>query len=93
MHEEPEGYDGAVTVGLGDENLSTTAALTAGFDPLAGRVTWRGRVAAELPLRTTVRLTTARGTAEARTTERDVWGNTRVVGVDRPPFPVELLDG
>jgi hypothetical protein len=30
------------------------------------------------------------GTAEAR--ERDVWGNTRVTGVGRPPFPVELLD-
>ena len=23
----------------------------------------------------------------------DVWGNTRLTGVGRPPFPVELLDG
>jgi hypothetical protein len=91
MHEEPEDYRGDVTVGLGDDVLSTTAALAARFDPLAGRVTWRGRVSAALPLRTTVRLSTAHGTAEARTTERDAWGNTRVVGVDHPPFPVELL--
>jgi hypothetical protein len=92
MHEEPEGYQGPVTVGLEDDHRTTTAALAARFDPLAGRVTWSGRLAADLPLRTTVLITTPHGTAPARTTERDVWGNTRVSGLGRPPFPVELLE-
>jgi hypothetical protein len=92
MHDEPEGYEGGVTVLFGDEERTTTAALAARFDPLAGRVTWSGRVAAELPLRTTVLVTTPHGSAQAETTERDVWGHTRVRGVNRPPFPVELLE-
>jgi hypothetical protein len=100
MHEEPEGYDGQVTVGLVDDRTTgdrttgertTAAALAARFDPLAGRVTWSGRLGAELPLRATVLISTPYGSATARTTERDVWGNTRVTGLDRPPFPVELL--
>jgi len=37
-------------------------------------------------------LTTPHGTGAAETTERDPWGNTRITGVDRPPFPVGLLD-
>jgi hypothetical protein len=81
-----------VTVAVGEEERTTTAALAARFDPPAGRVTWSGRVAADLPLRTTVLVTTPHGSARAETTERDVWGNTRVRGVDRPPFPVELLE-
>ena len=92
MPEEPDGYEGEVTVALDGEVRTATAALAARFDPLAGRVTWSGRVAAELPLRATVRLTTPHGSGRAETTERDVWGNTRVTGVDRPPFPVELLE-
>jgi hypothetical protein len=93
MHEESEGYRGQVSVGTGEGDRATTAVLAARFDPLAGRVTWSGRLAAELPLRTTVQITTPHGSAPARTTERDVWGNTRVTGLDRPPFPVELLEG
>ena len=50
-------------------------------------------VAAEIPPRTAFALTTPFGTAQAGAVERDVWGNTRLSGVDRPPFPVELLDG
>jgi hypothetical protein len=50
-------------------------------------------VRAELPLRKRVLIATPHGSGAAETTERDPWGNTRVTGVDRPPFPVELLDG
>ena len=46
-----------------------------------------------LPARTTLVLTTPHGSAPAETTERDAWGNTRISGLGRPPFPVELLDG
>jgi hypothetical protein len=38
-------------------------------------------------------ITTPHGTAQAQATEADAWGNTRLTGVGRPPFPVELLDG
>jgi hypothetical protein len=41
---------------------------------------------------TELTVTTRDGSARARATERDPWGNTRVTGLDRPPFPVELLD-
>jgi Domain of unknown function (DUF4873) len=92
--DEPEGYDGEVTVRVeGEQELTTTAALVARFDPLAGHVVWSGRVAAEFGPRTALVITTPHGTARAQATERDVWGNTRVRGVDRPPFPVEILDG
>jgi hypothetical protein len=93
--EEPEGYEGEVTVavdGVQTTSTTATAALAARFDPLAGHVVWSGRVAAEFAPRTVLVLTTPHGSARAEAVERDVWGNTRVVGLDRPPFPVELLD-
>ena len=93
-HEEPEGYEGDVTVAVDGEPPRTAhAALAARFDPLAGHLVWRGRVATELPPRTPFLLTTPHGAARAEAVERDFWGNTRLAGVDRPPFPVELLDG
>ena len=73
--------------------LTAQAALAARFDPLAGHVVWSGRVAAQLAPRTSFEVTTPHGTARAEATETDAWGNTRLIGVGRPPFPVELLDG
>ena len=94
MSEDEEGFEGEVTVAVGDEPPTTVrAALAVRFDPLAGHLVWSGRVAAEYPPRTVLVLTTPHGSARAEATERDVWGNTRVVGLERPPFPVELLDG
>jgi Domain of unknown function (DUF4873) len=91
--EAPEGYEGEVTVTVdGAMPLPARAALAARFDPLAGHVVWSGRVAAELAPRTTFAITTPHGTARAEATESDAWGNTRLSGIGRPPFPVELLD-
>jgi hypothetical protein len=90
----PGGFEGEVTVAVDGEHPRTAhAALAARFDPLAGRVVWTGRVAVDLPPRTSVVLTTPYATSAAVAVESDVWGNTRIAGVDRPPFPVELLDG
>ena len=92
-HEVPEGYEGEVTVAVdGAPPLPARAALAARFDPLVGHVVWSGRVAAELPPRTAFEITTPHGRAHAEATESDAWGNTRLTGVGRPPFPVELLD-
>jgi hypothetical protein len=93
-HEEPEGYDGEVTVVVeGEEPQPAQAALAARFDPLAGHVVWTGRVSVALPPRSSMVLRTAHGSGTAEAVERDPWGNTRVRGTGRPPFPVELLDG
>jgi hypothetical protein len=93
-HEEPEGYDGEVTVAVeGAAPRTARAVLGARFDPLAGSVVWSGRIALAVPARTRLELTTPHGVGVAQATESDPWGNTRVTGMDRPPFPVELLDG
>ena len=93
-HEEPEGYDGDVTVVVGaDEPRAARAALAARFDPLSGHVVWTGRVSVRLAPRTAMTITTSHGSAPAVAVEPDPWGNTRVRGSGRPPFPVELLDG
>lgn len=93
-HDAPEGFDGEATVTVdGGPPRAVRATLGARFDPLAGHVIWTGRLAADLPLRTDLVLTTPHGSAPAETTERDPWGNTRITGRGRPPFPVELLDG
>ncbi|TFV75561.1 DUF4873 domain-containing protein [Blastococcus sp. CT_GayMR19] len=92
-HEQPDGYEGVVTVVVeGEEPRTAHAALAARFDPLAGHVVWKGRVSAGLPARTPLVLRTLHGSGSAEAVERDPWGNTRVRGVGRPPFPVELLD-
>jgi hypothetical protein len=89
-----DGYDGEVTVAVdGEAPRTARAALAARFDPLAGHLVWSGRVATDLSPRTTFVVTTPHGSARAEATERDAWGNTRVAGAGRPPFPVELLDG
>ncbi|SFL46350.1 DUF4873 domain-containing protein [Geodermatophilus ruber] len=92
--EADDGYAGEVTLAVdGQAQTTAHAVLAARFDPLAGSVVWTGRVRTELPLGGEVVVGTPHGRARARAAERDVWGNTRLAGLDRPPFPVELLDG
>lgn len=92
-HDEPEGYDGEVTVRVeGEPEQTARAVLVARFDPLAGSVVWTGRVSADFVPRTVVEITTPHGTGRAEVRERDVWGNSRLTGLGRPPFPVELLE-
>jgi hypothetical protein len=91
--DQPEGHAGPVTLVLPDgSERSAEAHLVSRFDPLAGHTVWSGRVSIAVPLRTEVVVRTPYGASRAATTEHDVWGNTRVRGLDRPPFPVELLD-
>jgi Domain of unknown function (DUF4873) len=92
-HEEPEGYDGEATVEVqGQEPRTAHTALAARFDPLAGHVVWTGRVSVALPARTRLMISTPHGSGSAEAVEQDPWGNTRIRGSGRPPFPVELLD-
>ena len=92
-HEAPEGYDGEATVEVDGQGPRTAhTALAARFDPLVGRVVWNGRVALALDPRTGLVITTPHGSGAAEAVEQDPWGSTRVRGVGRPPFRVELLD-
>jgi hypothetical protein len=91
--EGSEGYEGTVTIAAdGEPPRTASAALAARFDPLAGHVVWGGRVDVPLAPRTAFELSTPHGSGRAQATETDAWGNTRLAGVGRPPFPVELLD-
>ena len=72
--------------------MTAHAALAARFDPLAGHLVWTGRVRSPCRRGTRMVIRTPHGSGPAEATEHDPWGNTRVSGVDRPPFPVELLD-
>ena len=68
----PEGYDGDATVAVdGEPSRTVRAALAARFDPLAGHVVWSGRLAADLPTRTVLLLSTPFGSAAAEVTEKD----------------------
>lgn len=92
--EQPEGYDGDATVAVdGQQPRTAHVALSARFDPLAGHVVWSGRVSVALPACASMIIGTPYGSGAAEAVEHDPWGNTRVRGVGRPPFPVELLDG
>jgi hypothetical protein len=94
MSEAGEGYQGEVTVTAdGSPPRTASAALAAHFDPVAGHVVWSGRTDVPLAPRTVFEIATPHGTARAEATEADAWGNTRLRGHGRPPFPVELLDG
>ena len=94
MDDAPDAFEGEVTVTVdGGPPRTAHATLAARFDPLAGHVVWTGRVRIDLDPGTEFILATPRGSARAVVTERDVWGNARVRGLERPPFPVELLDG
>ena len=90
---EPEGCDGEATVEVeGEQPRPARTALAARFDPLAGHVVWTGRVSVALPPGTELVVRTPAGSGAARAVEQDPWGNTRIRGTGRPPFPVELLD-
>jgi hypothetical protein len=92
-HEAADCYDGEATVQVeGQEPRTAHTALAARFDPLVGSVVWTGRVALALPARTRLVIGTPHGSGTAEAVESDPWGNTRVRGEGRPPFPVELLD-
>ena len=93
--EAPEGYEGAV------DRRPSTAARGAppgppgrALRPAGRRVVWSGRVAATAgpAHRVVVVATSARHGPRRGHRDRRV-GNTRLTGVGRPPFPVELLDG
>ncbi len=89
---EHEGYDGEATVEVEGQERTAHTALAARFEPLAGHVAWTGRVSVTVAPGARMVIRTPHGSGPAEAIEHDPWGNTRVRGLGRPPFPVELLD-
>jgi hypothetical protein len=92
---DDEGYDGPAELLDGGIAVEVTVTLRGHFDPISGRYSWYGRVAAGPDVAALVaggarkvRLRTPH--AEVRTTLSDVdpWGRPRVDGLGAAPFPV-----
>jgi hypothetical protein len=92
-----DGYRGPAILAGARGDLEVTVHLTGHLDPHDGRYHWFGRVDAGpevVELRAhapNVTLRIGAGPAvPGRLSETDTWGNPRIVGVGRPPYPVDL---
>ena len=90
-----DGYDGPVTVHVGDVEVSVDGTLTGHFEPVDGRYHWYGRLAANEELTAAIgggnaegEVSTPHGTVAAQLSDIDPWGRYRVSGTSTPPFPV-----
>lgn len=88
-----EGYSGAVTLVVNDEEIAGEAELRGYFEPIDGHYHWYGRVSANPALvalltgPVSVELRTPEGSATAtKLGDTDPWGRLRISGVGRPPF-------
>jgi hypothetical protein len=88
-------YAGPAVLDAPGAELAVTVALNGHPDPIDGHYHWYGRLsAAEAdrlpdPGRGAVSLRIAGGEpAPGRLQERDPWGNLRIAGIGRPPFPL-----
>jgi len=88
-------YAGPAVLDAPGAELAVTVALNGHPDPIDGHYHWYGRLtAAEADLlpdpgRGVVSLRIAGGEpAAGRLQERDPWGNLRIAGIGRPPFPL-----
>jgi hypothetical protein len=93
----PDGdkYEGPAELIDGDRTIAVTVTLSGHFDPISGRYSWYGRIAAspEVAALTTTAARTVRlrtPHAEVPTTLGDVdpWGRQRVAGFGAAPFVV-----
>jgi hypothetical protein len=97
MTESPDedGYDGAAELLDGDSVIPVTVKLAGHFDPISGKYSWYGRVAAGPEVAALVaagvrrvRLRTPHGEVETALSDVDPWGRPRVEGFGQAPFEV-----
>lgn len=88
-------YAGPAVLDAPGAELAVTVALNGHPDPIDGYYHWYGRLTATEtdllpdPGRGVVSLRIAGGEpAAGRLQERDPWGNLRIAGIGRPPFPL-----
>lgn len=97
MTESPDedGYDGPAELLDGDAVVPVTVKLAGHFDPISGKYSWYGRVAASPAVDALlaagarrVRLRTPHGEVETALSDVDPWGRPRVEGFGQAPFEV-----
>lgn len=90
-----EGYIGAATLVVGDQELAVDVELRGHFQPIDGRYHWYGRIRPNADLdeaaggrKRRVVLRTDDGEATGEISDPDPWGRYRITGVSTPPFAV-----
>ena len=94
-HPDEDGYTGTAELIDGDTVLAVQVTLAGHFDPISGKYSWYGRVAASPEVTALaeggtrpVRLRTPHGEVETALTDVDPWGRPRVSGFGAAPFDV-----
>ncbi len=90
-----DGYRGAARLRVGPERFDVQVELRGFFQPIDGRSSWYGRIAADDRLgralagqRAAGVLETGQGASPCELSEPDEWGRYRVTGRSAPPFGV-----
>jgi hypothetical protein len=90
-----DGYDGPAELIDGTTSVPVDVALRGHFDPISGKYSWYGRVAASPQVAALVtggarrvRLRTPHGEVETALSDVDPWGRPRVQGFGAAPFDV-----
>jgi hypothetical protein len=90
-----DGYDGPAELIDGENTVAVTVTLRGHFDPISGRYSWYGRVAASPEVTALldggarkVRLRTPHAEVETALSDVDPWGRPRVEGFGATPFAV-----
>jgi hypothetical protein len=92
---DDDGYDGPAELLGADGPVAVDVTLRGHFDPISGRYSWYGRVAASPSVTALVGdgarrlvLRTPHTEVETALTDVDPWGRPRVSGFGAAPFPV-----
>lgn len=95
MSAEEDGYDGSAELIDGTTTIPVEVKLRGHFDPISGRYSWYGRVAATPEVASLVdggvrkvRLRTPHAEVETALSDIDPWGRPRVEGFGDAPFEV-----
>jgi hypothetical protein len=90
-----DGYDGPAEIVDGPTSVPVEVKLRGHFDPITGKYSWYGRVAASPEVSElvaagarNVRLRTPFAEVETALTDVDPWGRPRVEGFGTAPFEV-----
>jgi hypothetical protein len=92
---DEDGYDGPAEIVDGVRTISVEVTLRGHFDPITGKYSWYGRVAASPEVSELVadggrkvRLRTPHAEVETALSDVDPWGRPRVEGFGAAPFAV-----
>ena len=92
---EEDGYEGPAELLDGDAAIAVMVKLSGHFDPISGKYSWYGRVAASPEVAALVaggsrrvRLRTPHAEVDTALSDVDPWGRPRVEGFGAAPFEV-----